>query len=196
MCILDFFNSQFVSAAAGGLIGGGLTFLGVRITLKNDVDKEARAVKAELASFCNSIRTELSCLLRIYLVSCGEELAKLTSDQPFLFYYPVYEKYTTIFDSNSQLLGKISDEGTRTEIVQVYLSVKGHLDSLRYNNYLFQQYQDFFNRAIQTKNPYDIQQRDLFLFQMKMYSKSLLAGHSVFLSGAEDIIEKLRNFGV
>ena len=90
------------------------------------------------------------------------------------------------------MIGKIKNDELRTKIVQVYIKVKGLIDSFRQNNNFLSKYEDFATRAVHTKLPYDEQQRDLYLTQLKQYGPDLLTQHADFVISAEAVIRDLK----
>jgi hypothetical protein len=190
--LLNFLNSAFVSSVFGGLVAGGLTYFGVMISIRNEKSRLQTIQDAEIEGFCQAIGTELDAIRNRYISAVGEELGKSSADEPFMFYYPVFEDYFTVFNSNAKMLGKVNDAGLRTEIVQVYTKAKSILDSIRHNNHLLIQYQNFFFRASHSKHAYDEEQRDLYLFQLKQYAPALLRMHSEFMVSTDAVIGALK----
>ena len=106
-------------------------------------------------------------------------------------YYQASEDYFTIYNSNAHLIGKIEDDSLRSEIVRTYSRAKGLLDSLRLNNSFVSGYEEFHEKARNSRKPEDEQRRDRYLFQLKQYMPKLLTQHAEFVQHANALIHIL-----
>lgn len=190
--VTSFLNAAFVSSIAGGLLGGLFTYLGVRLTINHEKQKNLAAEKSEVNAFCKAIYAELDSILSRYLFSIGDQIGKHRTDQPFLFFYSVGEEYFTVFNSNAHLLGKVEDDELRSRIVRIYTFTKGHLDSLRMNNAMLAEVKALAPIGhFKRDDPQFIKYQNA-LAQLTAYAPTLVKSHADLVTGIEETLRKLK----
>lgn len=123
-------SKEFAAALIGGLFALGGVLLAHFANIKSLKKERTR----ELISFLHSIHTELTSVYERYLSSVGNLIQRHPPNQPFLGIYIAEEDYFTVYAANTHMIGRIPDPEIRKNIVQIYIAIKGHMDSFKANN--------------------------------------------------------------
>jgi hypothetical protein len=137
----DWLYLYFGSAAIGGLIGGGLTWLGVKKSIRANKDHYWAQVDTDVDAFCHAIATEIDILSQRNQSQWEPQITLTPKDTLIAPFYIADKNYFVIFDSNGHLVGKIKDYSLASEIVRVYVTMKGHLDTHTVYSKLYQEYE-------------------------------------------------------
>lgn len=192
--ILAFINTPFGSSIAGGLIGGLFTFLGVSLSMRANVKSNLLIQKREVNSFCKAIMAELQCLHDRYMATMGSALGEHPVDEPFLYHYTVTEQYFTVFNTNANFLGKVSDDDLRSQIISTYTSTKGHMDSLRMNTTLYLELKEIKNHEpIAAGSSLEVRKNNL-IQSLRNYSNMLRLGHHKLMDQMISTIQNLKTY--
>ncbi|KPD18842.1 hypothetical protein ADM96_08320 [Burkholderia sp. ST111] len=68
-----------------------------------------------------------------------------------------------VYSHSPERVGKIDDEALRALIVRTYTGLRGHLNSLRQNNTLIEEYEQFYNLLIENDGPTLRQRKQLIM---------------------------------
>ncbi|MFM0663319.1 hypothetical protein [Paraburkholderia sediminicola] len=92
--------------------------------------------EAETVAFVQAVRDEIHALLGLYERQIGPALRSLEAGKGFHYFYPVSADALTVYNSASNLVGKIRDPKLRRLIVESYALAKGIISSYQMNNQL------------------------------------------------------------
>ncbi len=187
----EWMNHPLSAAVAGGLVGGGFTCLGLLINISNERRKSSAAEHHEVVAFCQAIATELHCVVGRYMDSVGTSMEQHDRTQPFAYFYPVFEDYFTIFNSNASMVGKIQDRDLRSEMVQVYIIGKALLDTYKLNNQIVVNWQEAQHSADRSGVAQDQLYAQNLFEKMRKMTPVLFSVHKAFSESAYKIITKL-----
>ncbi|GEM_PF-3978535 len=126
------------------LAGGALTLLGVYFTNKHSRDMADEAQQELLRGFLKGLYCELDTIYEIHRGEVGPMIDALKSGEPLLLFYPIGQNYFTVFDGNSELLGRVPGHDMRTAAIRAYMFSKSFVDTIHKNNELY----DDFTKAI------------------------------------------------
>ncbi len=183
----------FLAALLGAIIGGVFTLWGVRKAYDFDLLKQKIYDQNEVNNFEQMIRTEIETLWSSYQEGIGASLEALPNNTPFELIYPVSQNYFSVYDNNTVLLGKISDNDKRKLIVTIYVQAKGLLDSYRMNNESLYKLEQtiFFNQ--QNNNSFFRQLQNSQIEGLKLYADNLKASHNKLKQNIETFLNISRN---
>jgi hypothetical protein len=144
-------DPNVVAAIIGGASGLGGAIIGgviaARATNKSTNQANAYALQMQQAAqnatvrgVLLGIRAEITTLWDIYTAEFGAVFEQLNDGEAFLYHYPLYQNYFSVYESNAPLFGQILDDELRKSIVTTYLKGRGLIDSHLYNNQLIEKY--------------------------------------------------------
>lgn len=108
------------------------------IYAKQQRDKRADD-EAETVAFVQAMRDEVSVVWSEYQ-GIRKNILAVPEGEMYTAIVPLYTDSLIIYSSSPSRVGKIDDEALRTLIVRMYTGLRGHLNSLRQNNTLVEQY--------------------------------------------------------
>ncbi len=187
--------SSIISGLAGGCIAGFFSILAVRIAHKNDLEKEKENQENIISGLLQALHDEIETLWARYFETIGEKLEALEENQPFLFYYPVFQDYFTVYTGNSYLIGQIKDNDSRKAIVTTYTKAKGFVDSFRHNNDLLQKREHWTIVFAETDNPKHETIASAYLQSLVLYAKALKDAHKDLKINIDSLLRSLRKNG-
>lgn len=132
---------SIVASIIGGVIGGWLAIKASRIataeafnySLKLQKQTQNQAIRGVLLG----LRTEIDVLRFIYESEySADEITSLKEGQAFEYHYPIHQNYFTVYEGNASLIGQIPDDEVRSLIIEIYLRIKGLIDTHLLNNEL------------------------------------------------------------
>ena len=123
-------NQDLIIAAASACFGG---VAGYASSYVRGYFDEKRRKRDEVNSFLRAIRCELWGLWNRYNSTFGCNL--VNQKGIFRDYYPIYENYFSLYDSNTHLLTNLPSDLSEG-IIKTYTLAKGLKDSFMYNNFL------------------------------------------------------------
>lgn len=155
-----------ISAIFGGLITGFFSWKAVDRTYQNDLKKRKEEEENLVYCFLSSIQDEITTIWVRYISEIGKRVGKLEKKTPFLEVHPMTQNYFTIYENNSNVIGKIDDDKLRSLIVITYLNIKGLIDVYTHNNDMVRKYKDLLfvyeqNRNADLKIQVDKMEREL-----------------------------------
>ncbi|MFH1692092.1 MAG: hypothetical protein ABIC68_05965 [Candidatus Omnitrophota bacterium] len=195
MIISNLFFESFMPvclAFLGVLIGGLFTLKGVEKAHELDLKRERSAEKKLIDSFLQMIRTELEAIWSQYQISMGRQVEALKEDQPLLVIFPVAGNYFSVYENNTNLLGRVKEENLRELIVIVYIKAKAMLDAFKLNNEMIKEFEKF-SRVSQNETDKTIKAfSDARLISLKEYAALIKKGHKEFKDSIQTLIGRLK----
>lgn len=188
------FNSSifysFLGAIIGAYVTGHFSLKAANKAFENQQKHTEELERKEVKSFLRAIKTEVNVIWDRYIESVGKELEKLPEDTAFLFTYPIYEDFFTIYNNNADKLGKVSSQTHVKQIVKTYHLAKGLADSFKLNNQLIEKFIEANEKYVDTREEY-YNQRALELESiMVRYASQIKETHET----VKQEIDKLNNF--
>lgn len=174
------------------LIGGAFVLAGVSVThrleRKAQEEKENRVIQA----FLQGLLVEVESIWQRYQDTMGPQVETLKDGEPLLYYYPVYQDYFSVYHGTSSLIGLIEDDDLRTLIVTTYIKTKGLVDSFRFNNVIFERYENSIMTLALTNNQVYKQKAERELGQMVEYGRTLRQSHMDVKQSVQNLERELR----
>jgi hypothetical protein len=166
-----------VSGLGGAIIGGVIAARATNQATKQANDHALRLQQAAQTAIVRGvllgIRAEIVTLWEIYTVEFGNILEELGDNEAFLYHYPLYQNYFTVYESNAPYFGQIPDDQLRKAIVTTYLKGRAIIDSHLYNNHLIEKYNELQRVREETGSARYNGQIDAALADLNGYSNSL-----------------------
>ncbi|MGR9600632.1 hypothetical protein [Pandoraea sputorum] len=189
------FDSGVISGLVGAAIGGACTLWGVHIQQARTERAQQREHERKLRAIVQAMRDEISTLWDIYKMTCGAALEARPAGEPFDVYWPVTQTYMTIFESNADRIGDISDGDLRQTLVRMYCITKSHIDSFRMNNILFERLQTAQERARQEISlANSVAVNTAYKGMAEYRTKSLDVSHAVLQGLVTDALKRMDAF--
>lgn len=177
------------SALAGGLF----VLLGVIAKDAIDRGRQKEQDQASLLGFQQMIRSEVEVLYGRYKEGIGKSIASVPDGKFMEAIFPITDvNYFTVYENNSNLIGKIQDNELRKLIVTTYTQAKSMLDSIRMNNSMLQRLEELFIRMNESKNS---TYRSLFDAEQKAlgsYAIALKEQHAELDKNVTELLKKLQ----
>lgn len=188
---MNLWTDGFVGAIIGAILGGSISaWAAIRVVnrqLAADRDRRADDERAHLKSLGAAVKLELETVQKIHLDGVGAELEECRSTNNFFgSYYPIYSDYFTLFEGNSDAIGRTPPHIAQ-RIVQAYIHLKALVDTFRFNNAMLDRVEEFALRNVPESDGRVI---DL-IGQLKEYGPKLLASHDRAMKSVEDAIAAL-----
>ena len=117
---------QSISNTFFTIIGACLTYCYQKKISKDDEQKR-------IFGFLISVKAEISGVWNRYYEEVGSHVENLQDHTGFDSYYPIFDRYFVVYDSNTNLLGELTQDLSEL-IVETYLLAKGLKDSFLFNN--------------------------------------------------------------
>jgi hypothetical protein len=108
----------------------------------------------------------------------------------------VVQDYFTVYNSNTFLIGHIADNDLRKDIVFLYTTAKGLVDSYRLNNDLVQKFEYWSGLHIETQNEIHKNRAAAQYAVLVEYAKTIKKQHDVLKQKSSELLRKLRKSGV
>lgn len=118
------------------LIGGGLAILGGFLAQMKAHHDTKKLEREKLISYLLAIRAELETTWEVYMKDVGKMIEDYKEGGQLFFHWRVEADYFSIYHSNAHLIGSVTDDTLRKNIVETYTLAKSHLDSWTVNNEL------------------------------------------------------------
>lgn len=190
------FGAAIVGAIVGGAITGFFTLKGVFKAHKNTVDLQKNKEESAIKGLLQALHDEVETIWDRYMEGAGFHLEALKDNEPFLMYYPVVQDYFTVYNSNAFLIGHIPDTDLRKDIVYIYTTAKGLVDSYRLNNDLVQKFEHWNNMHLETQNKVHQNRAAAQYGALVEYAKSIKKQHDILKKKSNELLRKLRKGGV
>ncbi len=193
---MSFDLSSLVSAIIGGLIAGGFALLATHISYKNQIKQAQENDEKLIKSLLQSIHDEIETIYEIYQDSIGEKIDSLNEGEALNVYYPIESDYFTVYRSNCFLIGRITDNDLRKQIIKTYTLAQGMVDAFHQNSAFVEKRVDAYELFIGTQDEVHktyFQEHDN---QLVEYAKIIKESHMSFKQEISELFKKLRKNGV
>jgi hypothetical protein len=190
------FGAAIVGAIVGGAITGYSTLRGVEKSYQNAVELQKKKEQAIIQGLLQALHDEVETIWERYMEGVGFHLEALKENQPLILYYPVVQDYFTVYNSNTFLIGHIADNDLRKDIVFLYTTAKGLVDSYRLNNDLVQKFEYWNNLFIETQNEVHKDRAAAQFGVLVEYAKIIKKQHDILKQKSSELLRKLRKSGV
>jgi len=132
---------NLASGLVGSIIGAGISILTTKWTIieKNNSDQKEENKSIIHSLMC--IRSELNSVYMRYYNQIGNQFENTPSQQAIAIYLPVQEEYFPVYKNNTSIIGKIENKDTIENIINCYTCAVGMIDSIRFNNSLYDNYE-------------------------------------------------------
>ncbi len=187
-CTAFFKSSEFFSA----IIGGIFVLLGTMAAYYFQKKQSQNESEERLRNFLKATSVELKSL-----IDKGESIVSFlghdleNAERPPFFQFKMSEKYFVVFDNNTSLIGHISNEQLRSNIISVYINIKSFVDSMKLYEENHERYYYSFLLPIETESNKIIQKA------ANKTNEKILKDSSYFLIAAyqsrKDEVENLIN---
>jgi hypothetical protein len=188
-----------IASIIGGLIGGGLTLLGVRYSHNLDLKKQKAFDEQTLQNLYKALLLEFTEIWKAYNgLGAGANIERLKDGEAFIDDFGAMRDHFTVYRSNSTLIGRIPDEQLREFIVKSYIGAQVLIDAYVFYKELLTNFKRSAYIAQKTQNQSDIFTADTEMKFLKTYTKSLKSYHELVKSQVSVSIklleEKISNF--
>jgi len=170
--------------------------LATRISYKNQIKQAQENDEKLIKSLLQSIHDEINIIYEIYQDSIGKIIDNLPKGAPLDGYYPLESEYFTVYNGNSCLIGRITDNDLRKQIIKTYTLAKGMVDALRQNNNFIEKREIAYKLSIDTKDKEHKEYFNNHTTQLIKYAKIIKDSHKSFKDSVSELFEKLRKNGV
>ena len=120
------------------LIAAGVAFLTLTITFRNERKKSHAESQEKLAAFLGAVKTEIDTWWPIYAAKIGAEIespGRAGKIEPLW----ISDNYFPVYGANAGQLGTVANDELRTQIVKTYAQANALFDSIRLNNYAYEE---------------------------------------------------------
>ncbi|ENC6659524.1 hypothetical protein JD504_06105 [Aeromonas hydrophila] len=184
-------NSELQAALIGSLIGGFISLLAIMLSHYLQSKAAEKAEENLINGFIWSIHTEILATYNRYMATLGTYVEASNENTPLLFHYQIQEDYFTIFNNNSELIGRIKDPSLRMEMITLYTLSKGMVDTFRQNSDFTRRFEDFRNNPqLQAQEVYEANSKNYYN-QLSDYGDSIRAGHKSFKNEAVKLLNRI-----
>ena len=189
--IMDMTNECAVLVAgwmafAGAIIGGLITYLGVRRTLSHADLVRMQDRQGILLGLVQALQTEVATLHEVYETGeWGQTIESLAEGQALMSYFPVDQDYFVVYRNNTNQVGLIPDEKLRRGIVATYVKMMGFVDSLRHNNWMLAQLDEMLREPIPSPRAVALKK------SMVNYAAKIKIGHHALKESSRSLLAML-----
>jgi hypothetical protein len=134
---------------------------------------------AETIAFVQAMRHEIQIIWDEY-ADISDTLRKTPASGFFASVVPLGTDSLIVYSRTPERVGKIDDEDLRALVVRTYTGLRGHLNSLRQNNDLIEDYEQFFTLHQDNPRP---------MIQLRKHS--IMQDYTASLQKADRVLEKL-----
>lgn len=189
-------SKEFVAAIVGGLIAGFFSLFATKMAFNNQKAQSQDNERAIISSLLQAIHDELETVQDRYQETMGSRLESLADNEPLNFYYPLVSDFFSVYNGNTFLIGRISNNDLRKQIIKTYTLSKGMVDSFRLNNDLVHKFEYANKLYDETKQEVHKQHAIAHYKSLISYATTLKQGHNVLKNEISDLLRTLRKNGV
>ncbi|MGW8168485.1 MAG: hypothetical protein ACWGHH_00515 [Sulfurovaceae bacterium] len=179
-------------AIVGSIVGGLFTLRAVEKSFEKQQIQAKGDEKKIIQSLFQAIHDEIESVYDRYQETMGTELENLVEGQALNFYYPIISDYFSVYNGNTFLIGRITDNDLRKHIISTYTHLKGMVDSFRLNNDLVQKFEHSNNIFSETQQEVHKQHSVAYLNSLSDYAKILKTGHYELKQEIENLLISLK----
>lgn len=145
--------------------------------------------EGQIRGIVQAIHDELNELKEIYASDIGLTIQTIQEGQPLTFIFPLDQEYFTIYHSTAQYFGQIPDANLRRAIIHAYIGAKALVDTLRYNNRMWEEYDEAVKiNAANATRAHELRRDELY--------KALVAYAPTIKSIHKDVLEAVALFNM
>ncbi|WP_149026773.1 hypothetical protein [Gluconobacter albidus] len=172
---------NLASGLFGSGIGAGISIWTTKWSIAEKNASEQRAENEVILHTLVSVRSELDAAYQRYFSQTGKMFANTPPHKAQAVYLPVQEEYFPIYKNNTQIVGKIRNEKTIETVVSCYICAAGMIDSIRFNNSLYEKHEKISYELMTSQNPNEIQklskQKEILMGEIREYWERLQIHH-------------------
>jgi hypothetical protein len=185
-------SSELLAALIGALIGGLLTLLANWFSHSLQCQAADRAEDSLINGFIWSIHTEVTAIHHRYMETFGETVRESLDNTALNYHYLIQEDYFTIFNNNSELIGRIKDKALRDKIINTYSFTKGMVDTFRQNGIIVKRLEELkISLASQSPHPHTNDLKTAFEASLCEYGNQIRAGHNILIDNFNSLIQHI-----
>lgn len=188
--------SGLIGAIVGAFVAGYCSIKATEIAHRNQKTQSEENEKRLLVGLLQSIHDEIETVFEGYQETMGAKLESLSEGDGLIWYYPLVSDYFTIYNSNGFLIGKISSNDLRKQIIKTYTLAKGMIDSYRMNNDLVGKFEYANKLSEETGSVVHKNQANARYSGLIEYAKTLKESHKELKSEVSGLLRELRKNGV
>ncbi len=192
--------SSFGSAIVGAIVGGLTTgYFALKAAKRSFQDLQKHADESEkklIKGLLQAIHDELETVYDRYMETMGSRLESLNDGGALNFYYPLVSDFFSVYSGNTFLLGRISDNDLRKQIIRTYTLARGMVDSFRLNNDLVHKFEHSNKIFEETQQDVHKQHAIAHYSALVEYAKTLKQGHMELKKEVTSALRTLRKHGV
>jgi hypothetical protein len=137
---LNEFSSALIGAFLGGVLAGLFALLAVEKQEKVSRKLVADEDEAMITATVRAMMAELDVIYERYQATVGGLLEKLEEGKAFIYFFPVFSDFFTIYNTNAHVIGRIRSAELRSKFVKTYVLSKGLVDSFVLNNKMLEEF--------------------------------------------------------
>lgn len=125
-----------VGALIGAFVGGLATYLVGQSAVKAQRERDSKVEADEVRATLQAIAEELRSIVELHTSDTGGAriIEEAALHEPIGFFYPVFDRYFTVYEASAASIGRIPDAKLRRRIVSTYVYFRGFVDTIRLNN--------------------------------------------------------------
>jgi hypothetical protein len=149
--------------------------------------------RAAVDGFLHALHVESKVVFETFQTKVGKAFETLEENEALLKCYPQASDYFCVYNNNTKMLGEITNDALRLQIVKANALFKAFLDTLRYHDQLVSQFNALDLIAHQSQKPIDEGTAKRQLNTVKEHTKTLKLEHSVMSAQMYQMISMLRS---
>ncbi|MFT5706196.1 MAG: hypothetical protein ACI9ES_000467 [Oceanospirillaceae bacterium] len=190
-------NSVWLSTLMGLFVGVMIAaHYAKKMALKGALERQQLANEAdknEIDGYLQALHVESKIVFENFQNKIGKEIESLSEGGALLQNYVQNSDYFFVYNANSQLLGRISNDALRLQIVKANTLFKILLDSLMYNDVLYKQYCEITVIAELSQKPIDEGRVQRQLNIIKQHAKILQKEQVLMAAQMSQMLSMLRS---
>lgn len=164
-----------------------------KIAISNQLQSHLIAEQEAVDGFLQALHVESKVAFEAFQSKIGKELETLEPGEAFLKHFVLSNHHFCVYHNNTQMLGAISNDALRLQIVKANTLFKAFQDTLGYHDQLVDHYNQLDLLAHQSQKPIDEGAAKRQLHLVKEHTKALKLEHSVMSAQMYQMIAMLRS---
>lgn len=193
-------SNATIASIVGAIIGGAMTgFFTIKATSNSQKHQREQTQRNEeilIKGLLQSIHDEIETVFERYQETMGAKLESLNDNEAIIYFYPLVSDFFSVYNGNTFLIGRISDNDLRKQIIKTYTYGKAIIDSFRMNNDLLSKFEFAHKLSEETQNEVHKQQALAHYKSLVEYAKTLKETHKTLESEVNTLLRQLRKNGV
>lgn len=179
-----------IGAVVGSTMSGTIAYLTARANHRRQKRDSASLARKNEIALLEVLQGDLIALQRLHEQG-STILAQLPAEKPLLVFIPVTLNYFSVFENNVHELGRVSHRELRSRIIFTYQKAKSMIDSIRRNNDVLKEYQQWKIEFERTGAEIASKQMDDRLRYLTSYAATLKESSKEFLGEAKYCLEQI-----